>query len=307
MKNSTDIIFVSEKPNFLHNIRLSPHFIIITSIIFSGIVLLSLTLFLYNARSIFSDINMSGCIQEHKMLMQKLDSLKTALKIAHDDFENYIAQDNRQRVFLQMAYIHPDIWSMGIGGRNAHSSNRMLSSHTNRILSEIYESIDVLKGKLYLRKESLGDIEDKIERNINLRAHIPSIHPVPGRSFGSGYGYRVDPIDKRTIKMHWGLDIGAPCGTKIFATADGVISQIGWHGGYGLTVDIDHGYGFKTRYGHCQRIYVKKGDFVKRGQVIATIGNTGRSIAPHLHYEVHVSGVRINPKPYIDLSNVVFD
>jgi murein DD-endopeptidase MepM/ murein hydrolase activator NlpD len=89
--------------------------------------------------------------------------------------------------------------------------------------------------------------------------------------------------------------------------ADGVVSYIGWNGGYGHTLDIDHGFGFRTRYAHCQRILVEKGDFVKRGQIIAKVGNTGRSIAPHLHYEVHVSGVKVNPKPYIDLSSVVID
>lgn len=107
--------------------------------------------------------------------------------------------------------------------------------------------------------------------------------------------------------MHWGVDIGAPRGTNIHVTADGVVSSASWHSGYGLTVEVNHGFGYKTRYGHCQRILVKKGDVVKRGQVIAAVGNTGRSIAPHLHYEVHVSGVKVNPRSYIDVSNVVFD
>ncbi|GAI17727.1 unnamed protein product [marine sediment metagenome] len=107
--------------------------------------------------------------------------------------------------------------------------------------------------------------------------------------------------------MHWGIDIGAPRGTNILASADGVVSYIGWNVGYGHTLDIDHGFGFRTRYAHCQRILVEKGDFVKRGQVIAAVGSTGRSIAPHLHYEVHISGVKVNPKPYIDLSSVVID
>jgi murein DD-endopeptidase MepM/ murein hydrolase activator NlpD len=261
----------------------------------------------YNARSLFTDINMSETLRENEVLMRRLDSLKIALRYAHDEFEHYIAQDNKQRTFLQMSYIHPDIWSMGIGGNNATPSREDLSYHTNRVLNEIYESIDVLRGKLYLRKTSLDDIDKKIERSRYLWAHIPSIHPVPGKALGSGYGYRVDPIDRKTVKMHWGLDIGAPRGTKIVATADGLVSDIGWHSGYGLTLVIDHGFGFETRYGHCQRVHVKEGDSVKRGDVVATVGNTGRSIAPHLHYEVQVSGMRVNPKPYIDLSDVVVD
>ena len=307
MKNSTDIIIVSKKPNFLKTFRLSRHLIILTSVIGACLVVLMVGILFYNARSLFTDINMGETLREHEVLMRRLDSLKIALRYAHDEFEHYIAQDNKQRTFLQMSYIHPDIWSMGIGGNNATPSREYLSHHTNRVLNEIYESIDVLRGKLYLRKTSIDDIDRKIERNRYLWDHIPSIHPVPGKALGSGYGYRVDPIDRKTVKMHWGLDIGAPRGTKIVATADGVVSDIGWHGGYGLTLVIDHGFGFETRYGHCQHVHVKEGDSVKRGDVIATVGNTGRSIAPHLHYEVQVSGMRVNPKPYIDLSDVVVD
>lgn len=307
MKNSTDLIIVSEKLNFLKAFRFSPHLITIASVISTGFAALMVVLLSYNARCFLNDMNMSETVREHEMLIQRLDSLKKALRDTHESFEKYIAQDNRQRTFLQMAYIHPDIWSMGIGGKKATPSARDLSSHVNRILNDIYESIDVLKGKLYLRQTSLADIEKKIERNHYLWAHIPSVNPVPGRPLGSGFGYRVDPIDRKTIRMHWGLDIGAPRGTTIRATAGGVIADIGWHRGYGITVDIDHGFGFSTRYGHCQRVFVKEGDVVERGQVIATVGNTGRSIAPHLHYEVQVSGTKVDPEPYIDLSDVVVD
>ena len=307
MKNSTDIIVVSEKPNFLRIFSLPPHLTLVASITSLGLAVLMVVLLFYNARCFLNDMNMSETVREHEVLIQRLDSLKEALKDAHDNFDQYIAQDNRQRTFLEMAHIHPDIWSMGIGGKNTTPSNSHLSSYTDRLLNEIYESIDVLKGKLYLRKTSLVDIEKEIERDRYLRAHIPSVNPVPGRPLGSGFGRRVDPIDRKTVRMHWGLDIGAPRGTPINATADGVVADIGWHRGYGITVDIDHGFGFWTRYGHCQRVFVKKGDFVERGQAIATVGNTGRSIAPHLHYEVHVSGIKVDPETYIDLSDVIVD
>ncbi len=307
MRNSTDIIFISEKRNFLRCINLPPILIFIVSIILISIIISTAILFLYNTREIVVGMNIRQSEQEHNMLLAKLDYVSNLLNRTNNGFDNYIAQDNRERTFWQMAYIHSDIWSMGIGGNEYKPSQKYLSNRTNSILGEIYESIDVLKGKCYLRKTSLNDIENKIESKLYLWSHIPSIHPVPGRRLGSGFGYRVDPISKKSIRMHWGLDIGAPRGTNILATADGVVSYIGWNGGYGHTLDIDHGFGFRTRYAHCQRILVKKGDFVKRGQVIAKVGNTGRSIAPHLHYEVHVSGVKVNPKPYIDLSSVVIN
>jgi len=307
MRNSTDIIFISKKRNFLHTIKLPPYLIFVVSIILISIIISTTILFLHNTREIFAGMNIKQSAQEHSMLLAKLDYLSKSLNLTHNNFDGFITQDNRQRTYLQMAYIHDDIWLMGIGGKEYRLSQKYLLKHTNNILDDIYESIDVLKGKCFLRKRSLNDIENKIESKLYLWAHLPSIHPVPGRRLGSGFGYRVDPINKKTIKMHWGIDIGAPRGTNILATADGVVSYIGWNSGYGLELDIDHGFGFRTRYAHCQRILVEKGDFVKRGQVIAAVGSTGRSIAPHLHYEVHISGVKVNPKPYIDLSSVVID
>lgn len=271
------------------------------------ITLSALILFFHNVHGAFIELNISEIERENQLFVKKLDSLRYFLGHAQSDFEVYISQDNRERTFWRMAYIHPDIWSMGIGGKGYDAPNEHLPRYTNQMLDEIYESIDVLKGKCLLRKASLDEIENQIERNIYLWTRIPSINPVPGRRIGSGFGYRVDPINKKSIRMHWGVDIGAPRGTPIHVSADGIVSYIGWNRGYGLTVDVDHGFGFKTRYAHCQKVLVKLGTLVKRGQIIATVGNTGRSTCPHLHYEVRVSGVKVNPANYINFSNVVLD
>jgi hypothetical protein len=239
--------------------------------------------------------------------MKKLDSLHRELDNLNSQFDVFIEEDDRQRSFWQMAHIHPDIWSMGVGGNKPLNHNGNLSKKTKLILESMYEAIDVLKGKCYLRNVSVRDIQDQISSKHMLWSHIPSINPVPGYTLGSGFGYRRDPINKKILKMHWGVDIGAPRGTNILAAADGKVSHTGWNSGYGLCIDIDHGYGFRTRYAHCNSIIVKEGDIVSRGQVIATVGSTGRTVAPHLHYEVHVSGVKVNPAPYIDQTEIVFD
>ncbi len=290
----------------MHRISLSARLLKVLSIIGASILSITIALSVYNARVLFAEYDIRTNAHDNAILLEKLDSLRTALHCFHSDFDEYIAQDNRQRTFWGIECIHPDIWLMGIGGPDIKKPQSNLSRQANAMLNDIYASIDILKNKSYLRKLSLRELNDKIENKIYLWAHVPSVHPVPGRPLGSGFGYRVDPITKK-IKMHWGVDIGAPRGANIHVTADGVVSSASWHGGYGLTVEINHGFGYKTRYGHCQRILVKKGDVVKRGQVIATVGNTGRSIAPHLHYEVHVSGVKVNPRPYIDVSDVVFN
>jgi hypothetical protein len=300
------VIIVSKKGNFMHTSRLPYKLLIGASIVLGCIVIATATLGIFNTRDILFEARLSKSEVENHVLVRRLDSLKSLLLSIHSSFDNYISLDNRERTFLEMAYIHPDVWSMGIGGTKLDLSPDV-SKGTAQLLEDIHESIDILAGKCYLRQQSLSDIDTKIDQNVRLWAHIPSINPVPGYTVGSGFGYRVDPINKRSIRMHWGVDIGAPRGAPIHAAADGTVSYTGWNSGYGLCLDIDHGYGFKTRYAHCSSIIVKPGDKVTRGQVVAKIGDTGRTTCPHLHYEVHVSGVKVNPAPYIDNSNIVVD
>jgi len=307
MRGFTDILIISKKRNFLHTIKAPETLLQIIVFFAGGLFLATILLMVFNARHMFISIDMSRSEQENTFLMNRLDSLRQELNKLNKQFNIFIHEDNRQRVFWQMAHIHPDIWSMGVGGRKPLNHGGELTKRTRATLEDIYESIDVLKGKCYLRNVSVKDITDQVSSKYTLWSHIPSVNPIPGHALGSGFGYRRDPINKKIIKMHWGVDIGAPRGTNIMATADGTISNTGWNSGYGLTIDIDHGYGFKTRYAHCNSILAKEGDMVTRGQIIATVGSTGRTVAPHLHYEIHVSGVKVNPASYIDQTEIVFD
>ena len=306
MVNRVDIILISKKRNILKDFRLPLVALIIIACIISTITISTIILCINRTRRTFVRMNLTRAEREGKNLVARLDSLNLVLRRSQDMFDEHVAQDNRERTYWQMAHVHPDIWSMGIGGKQIERSPQIINKHVQRTIDDINESIDVLKGKYYLRHSSLREIQEQIEDNLYLWSHIPSIHPVPGRRICSGYGYRVDPIDRK-VRMHWGLDIGAPRGTAILATADGVVSFNGWVAGYGWTVVIDHGFGFKTAYAHCQRILVKNRELVKRGQVVARVGSTGRSISPHLHYEVRVSGMKIDPYTYINTSSVIFD
>ena len=129
-------------------------------------------------------------------------------------------------------------------------------------------------------------------------AALPAIQPVSNKNLSrmaSGYGYRIHPIYK-TRKLHTGMDFSAKSGTPIYATGDGEISEINnLRNGYGKHVIINHGYGYKTLYGHMSKYIVHKGQKVKRGEVIGYVGSTGTSVAPHLHYEVIKDGRKINP------------
>jgi len=127
---------------------------------------------------------------------------------------------------------------------------------------------------------------------------IPSVHPVAKLAFTSNFGIRSDPF-RGTAAMHAGVDIPGPVGTPVYATADGMVDHAERSGGYGNMIEIDHGKGIATRYGHLSRMLVASGTHVVRGQLIALMGSTGRSTGPHLHYEVRIDGHAVNPAPFL--------
>lgn len=136
-----------------------------------------------------------------------------------------------------------------------------------------------------------------IDSRRRLVDRLPTLTPAVG-TYTSAFGYRVHPISGRT-KMHEGIDLSAPTGTPIRASGDGIVILAGRRNGYGNTVQIEHGFGYATLYGHCSRILVKEGDTVHRGQVIALVGSTGASTGPHLHYEVSVDGTKVAPDGFL--------
>jgi murein DD-endopeptidase MepM/ murein hydrolase activator NlpD len=160
---------------------------------------------------------------------------------------------------------------------------------SNRIDREAKES--------QLQEQGLMQLLDKVLTRQNLLAATPSIKPALGR-YTSHFGYRVDPFTGRS-SLHPGLDIAAPFGTPVHATADGIVAFAGKDGGYGKLVSIDNGYGVTTRFGHNSQIFVHQGQKVHRGDVISAMGSTGRSTGPHVHYEVRLHGLPVDPVNYI--------
>jgi murein DD-endopeptidase MepM/ murein hydrolase activator NlpD len=131
---------------------------------------------------------------------------------------------------------------------------------------------------------------------------VPSTRPLNTATFTSGYGVRSDPF-RGQAAMHAGIDLAAPTGTAVYATADGLVGRAQWEGGYGNMVEVDHGKGLATRFGHLSRILVHPGQVVHRGDLIALVGSTGRSTGPHLHYEVRIDGHAVNPVPFLQASD----
>ena len=149
-------------------------------------------------------------------------------------------------------------------------------------------------------KSSFEEVLDVFDREKDRLSRIPSINPVSSQEawISSGYGYRSDPISGGR-RFHDGCDIVAPRKTPIIAPADAVVTYAGWREGLGRTVELKHGYEYKTTYGHNNKLFVKKGDSIKRGDLIAHVGSSGRSTGPHLHYEVRLNGKLVNPYKYI--------
>lgn len=157
--------------------------------------------------------------------------------------------------------------------------------------------IDQVVQETQLREQSILDLRETLLERESLLNATPSIRPARGW-FTSRFGYRISPFTRRPV-MHNGVDIAAAPGSPVFAPADGVVSYVGYDPGYGKLVSVDHGYGVITRYAHNSRVFVTVGQKVRRWEVLAAVGNTGRSTGPHLHYEVRVNGIPIDPINYI--------
>ncbi|MCW2382757.1 MULTISPECIES: M23 family metallopeptidase [unclassified Sphingobium] len=149
---------------------------------------------------------------------------------------------------------------------------------------------------------AMVQMEQSTEQSTDSKASIPSRQPVDDVRLTSSFGTRSDPFNGRA-RMHQGIDIPGPIGTPIYATADGVVRRSQWVNGYGNLVEINHGNGLETRYGHMSKLIAQPNERVRRGQLIGLMGSTGRSTGSHLHYEVRIAGSAVNPMPYLEGTN----
>jgi murein DD-endopeptidase MepM/ murein hydrolase activator NlpD len=223
-----------------------------------------------------------------------IDESMRQIEIVLDDIQQ--RDDNIYRTIFEADPIPKSIRKQGFGGVNRY---KKFAGYSNSdIIINTTTKIDQLTKQLYLQSKSFDDIINLAKDKSKMLASIPAIQPVSNKQLSrmaSGYGYRIHPIYK-TRKMHAGMDFSAKTGTEIYATGDGVISKVRRSKrGYGNHVKINHGFGYETLYAHMSKYIVRKGQKVKRGEVIGYVGNTGTSVAPHLHYEVHKDKRKINP------------
>jgi murein DD-endopeptidase MepM/ murein hydrolase activator NlpD len=173
----------------------------------------------------------------------------------------------------------------------------------NLTLPELGGLVQALAGQMAVRSDQLSVLEALLVHDSANRKFLPTLFPILDGWFSSNFGYRIDPFTGQN-SMHEGIDFPAETGTPIVAAASGKVVFAEWHPAYGKMVEIDHGNGLVSRYAHTSSVFVKEGDLVVRGQRIATVGSTGRSTGPHLHFEVRLNGVPQNPARFLQTANL---
>jgi len=233
-------------------------------------------------------------LQNMKLHYELLDK---KMKQAQNVLEGMQLRDNDiYRVYFEANPIPDEQRKAGFGGINRYKS--LEGFNNSEMIMDATRNLDILSKQLYVQSKSLDEIIELASDKEKLLAAIPAIQPVSKEDLtrmASGYGWRLDPFTKAR-KMHSGMDFTSPRGTPIYATGTGkVIRADNRSTGYGKHIRIDHGFGYVTLYAHLSKYNVKKGKKVKRGDVIGYVGSTGRSQAPHLHYEVRYNKRKINP------------
>lgn len=245
----------------------------------------------------------SRLLAQYNVLSKQLDE---ALGVLQDIQQR---DDNLYRVVFMADPVPEAIRKAGYGGTNRYE--QLIDMANKDLVINTTQKMDLLNRQLYIQSKSFDEVVNLCRQHDEMLKCIPAIQPVSNkdlRQTASGYGTRIDPI-YGTTKFHSGMDFSAPMGTDVYATGDGTVIKAGWETGYGNTVEIDHGFGYRTRYAHLKDYRTRAGKKVVRGEVIGHVGSTGKSTGPHLHYEVFVKGQVVNPINYyfMDLSADDYD
>lgn len=241
---------------------------------------------------------------QYEILNQQFDKVDAVLK----EIEN--RDDNIYRTIFSAEPVPSSMRSAGFGG--SHRYDDLRGYDYSDLVVETKNRLDKITKRIVVQSKSYDDVAKMAINKEKMLSSVPAIQPISNKDLtrvASGWGWRIHPIYK-IRKFHYGIDFTGPVGTDIYVTGDGVVKEVkSSRIGYGKEIIIDHGFGYETLYAHLSKFKVKKGDVVKRGDVIAFIGNTGTSTAPHLHYEVIKNGKKVDPRNYFfkDLTPVEYD
>jgi murein DD-endopeptidase MepM/ murein hydrolase activator NlpD len=228
-----------------------------------------------------------------ELFNKQLDNIESVLS----DMQQ--RDDNIYRTIFEAEPLNYSVREAGFGGSNRYKNLEKMEN--SQMVINTAKRLDIIKGKVVIQSKSYDELVKMAVSKEKMLASIPAIQPIANKDLertASGWGYRIHPIYK-IKKFHYGIDFTAPTGTDVYVTGDGIVQEMeSSHRGYGNSVIIDHGFGIKTLYAHMDRFNVRKGQKVKRGDIIGFVGNSGLSTAPHLHYEVLRGGEKVNPINY---------
>ena len=301
------IVVVPEGPKKIRQIKI-PRFWIFSLIVLILGANLSLAWVVRDYFSIKRSLpHLSSLQEENTLQKQQITSLAGKVETINQKMAELKEFDRKVRAMVSM---DPSNGSgmesageqqqfIGIGGSDSSlgGSNSPSERNHKKLVRMMYRSLDNLDSDITTQKDEKTELMRLLDRQKSILASTPSVWPARGW-VSSGFGYRLSPFTSEK-ELHRGLDICARKGAPVLAPADGVVASVEWDPGYGKTVIVNHGYGLNTMYAHLDKVHVKKGQTVRRHQEIAQVGDSGRTTGAHLHYEVHMNGVPVNPLRYI--------
>lgn len=263
-----------------------------------GVLLLVFASFFLSAQ-VFSDKvdakEMARLRAENEVLKGQYERMQSDLSDVEQRYDQLVEKEVKIRALFSLPEIDVDVRQLGVGGPLAPDQAIMSGTRLEAVAAD--HRLDRLLTLSTYELDRYGEVEQELQRLKDRLDHTPSIWPTLGW-LSRGYGMKFDPFTG-VKQMHRGLDIANNTGTKIIATGDGRVKFAGVNGGMGKAVIIDHGYGFESCYAHLSNILVKRGQKIKRGEVIGAMGSTGYSTGPHLHYEVSRNGKNLDPRSFI--------
>ncbi|MCU7495005.1 MAG: peptidoglycan DD-metalloendopeptidase family protein [Ignavibacteria bacterium] len=261
--------------------------LIVSCILFGGFLLIN--------SLVNSDSELSGLKAENKELSSKLSEMASLYKKLDKSVDSLTQANNELRTATDLPAISGEERALGTGG--GLFEKIFSKRHSGVDLDQLSEFVDQVKTKISFERSDYLEISNKLKSNKKLFEAIPAIKPADGVVTAHGFGMRMHPI-LGVVRMHEGIDIVADIGTPVYAPGSGTVAFVGTKGGFGLCIEIDHGFGYRTVMGHLSETMVTVGQKINRGTLVAKTGNTGLSTGPHLHYEVHHNGLALNPEDF---------
>jgi len=295
----TTILFLPGGLNKVRKINVSRS-VIVTLFFLAFMIILSAGWLITDYRKIKTQIpELNYLKKENRIQKTQIIALSKKINQINQNMVKLQKFEHKLRVMTNLEPSKEQDQLLAVGGSNISTlkPDYQLEEVHKGLMYQMHKSLEDLETETALASMSQTELNDFLKAQKSILACTPSIRPTDGW-FSSGFGYRISPFTNQR-EFHKGIDIATRIGTPIIASADGLVVYVGREGNFGKMVAINHGYNLKTRYGHLSKFRIKKGQHVKRGQIIGEVGNTGRCTGPHLHYEVLFNGVPVNPLNYI--------